>query len=97
MLVGGCGSVLTLLARTSASKDHLGLALVGCIPDNIIAERMVFQQLTCIPEQMWLYEYGRFSSYLMVSDNLAKVRLARSNDDGMPRPLVQRCLRRLNT
>lgn len=38
------------------------------------AERMVFQQLTCIPERMWLYEYGRFSSYLMVSDNLAKVR-----------------------
>lgn len=97
MWIGRCGSVLIILVLIFAPGDHLGLALVGCIPDNIIAERMVFQQLTCIPEQMWLYEYGRFSSYLMVSDNLAKVRLARSNDDGMPRPLVQRCLRRLNT
>lgn len=72
MSISAHSSSLTL--ATVSREDHLGLALVGCIPDNMSAERMVFQQLTCIPERMWLYEYGRFSSYLLVSDNLAKVR-----------------------
>jgi hypothetical protein len=52
---------------------HNGLALFAFVPSNINGERMVVQHLTCIPEAMWLYDYGRFSSYYLVNGSFAKV------------------------
>lgn len=56
-----------------SGKEHPQLVITGMIPDSMNGERLLFQQLSCVPDQIWLYDYGRFPSYFLVTGNYAKV------------------------
>ena len=64
---------ITSKNRSKTLLEHSQLLLTGLVPDSINGERLIMQQLSCIPSEMWLYDYGRFTSHLLLSGSFREV------------------------
>lgn len=55
------------------SSETTNFAIAGVIPNNINGERLFLQQITHMASRVWLWKYGRFNMYYLLTRPFAEV------------------------
>ena len=59
---------------------HPHLQFISHLPSNVTGEQLIAQLFRSIPDQQWLFQYGRVPLSFILSDYVWKVRLRHSNE-----------------